>query len=113
MTLSFVEPSARRGVALALRFVGANQDVVVEGEERAPGAVNYFVGNDPARWRSEIPRYFRVVYRELWPGIDLALGPNQELSSTSSVCDPARVLVTSESPCQAQMEQRWRRMVHC
>ena len=61
------------GVALALRFVGSNPRVVLEGEERASGEVNYFRGNEPARWQTELPRYTQVVYRELWPGVDLRL----------------------------------------
>src|SRR4051812_1143030 len=65
--------NADRGVALALRFVGRNPHAVVEGVDRAPGEVNYFLGNDPAAWKTHLSRYGRVVYRELWPGVDLQL----------------------------------------
>ena len=61
------------GVALALRFLGSNPRVVVEGEERAPGDANYLRGNEPAQWHTAVPRYEQVVYRELWPGVDLRL----------------------------------------
>lgn len=64
---------ATHGVTLALRFLGGNPRVVVEGEERAPGEVNYLWGRDPARWHTKLPRYAQVVYRELWPGVDLML----------------------------------------
>jgi hypothetical protein len=60
-----------KGVSLALRFPGGNPEVAIEGTERAPGTVNYFRGNDPARWHTELPGYAQVVYRELWPGVDL------------------------------------------
>jgi hypothetical protein len=67
-------PATRtRGLALALTFLGANPDVVVEGTDRVPGAVNYFLGSDPARWTTGLPRFAEVRYRDLWPGIDLAL----------------------------------------
>jgi len=66
------EPAAD-GVALALRFLGGNPKVVLEGEERAPGAINYLKGNDPTAWQTDLPRYTQVVYRELWPGVDLSL----------------------------------------
>ena len=46
---------------------------MLEGEERAPGEVNYLRGNDPARWQTELRRYGQVVYRDLWPGVDLRL----------------------------------------
>jgi hypothetical protein len=62
-----------RGLALALRFVGADPRRTVEGDDRAPGEVNYFLGNDPAAWKTHLPRYRQIVYRNLWPGIDLRL----------------------------------------
>ena len=35
------------------------------------GRVNYFLGNDPTKWRTSIPTYARVRYREVWPGVDV------------------------------------------
>ena len=61
------------GVALALRFRHANPRVDPVGSERAPGTVNYLIGNDPSRWRTHVPGYLGAVYRGLWPGIDLEL----------------------------------------
>lgn len=72
--LSFMEDTAAsRGVVLGLRFIGANPRVMVHGEDRAPGEVNYLHGNEPARWQTAVPRYARVAYRGLWPGVDLLL----------------------------------------
>jgi len=56
---------------LRLRFVGGNPDTHVVGEERLPGIVNYFIGNDPAKWHTNIPTYGSIVYEQLYPGIDL------------------------------------------
>jgi beta-propeller repeat-containing protein len=67
------DPSDPRGVALALRFLGANPRVALEGEERAPGKVNSLRGSDPARWRTGLPSFARIVYRKLWPGVDMVL----------------------------------------
>src|SRR4029453_17013267 len=33
--------------------------------------VNYLIGRDPSRWRTEIPTYARVEYDDVYPGIDL------------------------------------------
>ena len=73
IVLSFANASASEQLALSLSFVGSNPHALPDGAERAPGAVNYFHGNDPAAWQTEIPRYGQIVYRELWPGIDLQL----------------------------------------
>ena len=59
------------GVVLALEFVRANSSVSVEGSELASSKANYLRCNDPSKWRTELPRYGEVVYRELWPDIDL------------------------------------------
>ena len=72
IALTLQRPSGE-GVALALRFRGADPGVALSGSRRAPGAVNYLRGNDPARWRTGVPGYEEVVYRDLWRGIDLAL----------------------------------------
>jgi Beta-propeller repeat len=64
----------RRGLALRLAFLGASPEVTIAGADRSRGQVNYFVGNDPTRWQTNLPAYEEVVYRKLWPGIDLAVG---------------------------------------
>src|SRR5262245_3050933 len=76
VVLSFVEDACEpgtRGIVLELRFHGSDRDVVLEGGARASGAVNIFRGSDPSRWHTELPRYAEIVYRELWPGVDLAV----------------------------------------
>jgi hypothetical protein len=57
---------------LRLGLAGANAQPVVTTAEELPGTVNYFIGNDPARWRSNVPTYAKVVYHDVYPGIDVA-----------------------------------------
>jgi hypothetical protein len=38
---------------------------------------NYFLGNDPTRWHTNIPNYGRVRYADVYPGIDLIYYGNQ------------------------------------
>src|SRR5262249_24848322 len=71
IALSFLARGGQRGAAVALRFLGRDASAVPAGTRRAPGVVNDLRGSDPARWRTGIPRYRAVVYRDLWPGIDL------------------------------------------
>src|SRR5262249_24794864 len=59
--------------ALALRFLGANPAVTLKAEKPVGGEVNYFRGTDPARWQTKLARYGQIVYRDLWPGVDMAL----------------------------------------
>ena len=54
-----------------LLFVGANPAPTISGNERLPGVVHYYGGNDPTQWQTDVPTYAGVVYRALYPGIDL------------------------------------------
>jgi Beta-propeller repeat len=59
------------GLALRLGFVGANPNPKIEGGRARAGTVNYLVGSDSSKWTTGIPTFGEVVYRELWPGIDM------------------------------------------
>ncbi len=65
----------RRGTAdpavVRMHLVGARPAPRVTGLAKLPGIVNYFVGADPARWRTGIPTYARVTYESVYPGVDL------------------------------------------
>jgi len=54
-----------------LDFVGAAPGVVPAGEEKSGAVISYFKGR-PEEWKTGISAYSRIVYRNLWPGIDLA-----------------------------------------
>ena len=75
------QPTTRhcaRGVNLKLSFVGANPQPTAEPSAPVETNVSYFLGNDPAQWRPEVPVYDGVRYDELYPGIDLVLGGAQD-----------------------------------
>ncbi|HWP84784.1 MAG TPA: SBBP repeat-containing protein [Terriglobia bacterium] len=59
-----------------MRFAGANPAAQILGEQKLPGRSHYFVGNNPAKWRTDVPQYARVRYREVYPGIDLVFYGN-------------------------------------
>ena len=55
-------------VRLVLQGAAAS---AISGEEQLAGRSNYFVGNDPAQWRTNIPTFARVRYQQVYPGVDL------------------------------------------
>jgi len=55
-----------------LRYLGVNANPTVEEQNPLPGTANYIMGSDPARWHTNIPTYGRVVYHNIYPGVDLA-----------------------------------------
>jgi hypothetical protein len=54
-----------------MKLVGANPRAPIEGRETLPGNSNYFLGNDPTHWVTNVPQYGAVSYSEVYPGIDL------------------------------------------
>jgi hypothetical protein len=69
-------PRSRKGCAIWIRFEGADPAPAIEGRDRLSARYNYFLGNDPTRWRTDVPAYEEIVYRGLWLGIDLVLRQN-------------------------------------
>ncbi|MGC8723417.1 MAG: PKD domain-containing protein [Acidobacteriota bacterium] len=57
---------------LKIGLSGANPRAKITGVGELPGRTASFIGNDPSKWRRDIPSYGRVVYEDLYPGIDLA-----------------------------------------
>jgi Beta-propeller repeat len=60
-----------RQTTLRLVPVGANPHPRLAAQQKLPGIVNYFIGNDPKRWHTDIPTYAQVTYHGVYPGIDL------------------------------------------
>ena len=75
--LSMTEPAPIKQSVVRMKLEGANPAPAIDGMEKLPGIVNYFIGNDPEKWRTKIPTYARVHYTEAYPGIDLAYYGNQ------------------------------------
>src|SRR5262249_44930227 len=62
---------AEQRANLFLEFEGASEQSEVSGMEQLPGRYNFFLGKDASRWRTNVPAYARICYRNLYPGIDL------------------------------------------
>ena len=63
-------------------------NISISGEDQLSGKVNYFVGNDPARWRTDVPTYAKVRYSNIYPGIDLVYYGNQRRLECDFVVAP-------------------------
>jgi hypothetical protein len=62
---------------LRMQLIGANPQPHINGLDELPGKRNYFIGNDPDRWRTEIPTYGKVTYQDVYPGINLVYYSHQ------------------------------------
>ncbi len=63
--------ASQKPAALHMRLVGANPGAKMTGAAMLPGKVNYYRGNDPAKWRTNVPTYGQVRCQSAYPGIDI------------------------------------------
>ena len=54
-----------------MELAGANKVPAFVPVELLPGKSNYFIGNDPAKWRTGVPQYRKVLESNVYPGVDL------------------------------------------
>ena len=59
-----------RREVVRMKLVGSETPQAT-GLEKLPGVSNYFMGQDPKKWRTDVPHYGRIEYRGVYPGIDM------------------------------------------
>jgi uncharacterized repeat protein (TIGR01451 family) len=71
-----------------LGFVGANPQPSIEALSPMRAVVNFFLGNDPAKWQTDVPTYGGLAYRQLYPGIDLVYRGTQGILKSEFLVAP-------------------------
>lgn len=71
-----------------MQLTGANPPAKVSASDRMPGVSNYFVGNDPSRWQTDVAHYARVSYQSVYPGVDLAFHGAQRQTEFDFIVAP-------------------------
>ena len=65
---------------IKLSLLNANKDPEIIAEGLQEGKVNYLIGNAPEKWKTNIPTYKAVIYKEAYPGIDIKFyGNNRQM----------------------------------
>ncbi|HKV37362.1 MAG TPA: SBBP repeat-containing protein [Pyrinomonadaceae bacterium] len=85
--------SLRRGAnekpaVLRTSFVGANRNPQIAGQNELPGKVNYMMDQDPEGWRSNVSTYAKVLYEEVYPGVDMVYYGNQRQLEYDFIVEP-------------------------
>src|SRR5262245_61343162 len=80
--LELTKPSADGSTSgrtsLSIHLKGAAQQPRIQGRNKLPGKVNYFMGSDSRQWRTGISTFEEVLYENIYPGIDLVYYGNQQ-----------------------------------
>ena len=102
--------AAKRWV-VKLEFVGADRDVRPLGMDETGAVISYFKGN-PEEWHTGLPTYSRLVYRNLWPGIDLVYsGTVNKLKYEFVVqpgADPSRIKLAYNGASEVALGEKGR-----
>ena len=70
-------PSWPEAQIIKLTPLGMRKGVKIVADEPQQAKVNYLVRKDPKQWKTNIGTYRSVVYREVYPGIDLKFYGNK------------------------------------
>ena len=77
---SYISPGEARfpvGDSLIHMQLKGAAGVAGEGVGRLPGLSSYFAGKTAREWHTGIPQFDRVVYRDVYPGVDLVYYGNR------------------------------------
>ena len=72
-----------------MKLQNANKSATVTGVGELAATTNYFIGNDPAKWRTNVPTYAKVKYENIYNGIDLVYYGNQRQLEYDFIVAPA------------------------
>jgi hypothetical protein len=71
---------SQTGTVERMQLAGSNPAAQAVPEAEMEGKCNYFIGNDPIHWYTDIPTYRTIEYQDVYPGIDLLYyGSQQQL----------------------------------
>ena len=73
-----VEASPLRQVGLRMWLEGGAEQATIEANEPLETRSNYFLGNDPSAWRTDVPNWGALRYRDVRPGVDLVLRGSED-----------------------------------
>src|SRR5213594_1733632 len=86
--LALRHPTKSEKTALRIRLIGTNSRSSLVGVEELPGKVNYFIGKDREKWRTNIPTYTQVKQKEVYAGVDLVYYGNQRQLEFDFIVSP-------------------------
>jgi len=93
---------------VCMRLVGANLHAAVREEDQQITRTNYFIGNHPAKWRTDVPNFGRVRYSGIYDGIDLVYYGNQSRLEHDFIvapgADPARIRLALNGAKQMRID---------
>lgn len=63
---------------LKMNFLGSQLNSKIDGKEEQVTKSNYFIGNDPEKWKTSISNFSKISYENIYPGIDVVFYGNAQ-----------------------------------
>jgi hypothetical protein len=93
----FISTMSKASTILSMKLRNADPLARIIGVDELAGTSNYFVGRDPANWRTNVRMYAKVKYEGIYPGIDLLYYGNQRQLEYDFIvrprADPHRIVI--------------------
>jgi len=109
-TASPRRPLAVSPSVLRLQLIGAKREPQVAGLEKQAGQSHYFIGQKRQLWRTNVPHYGKVRYKEVYRGVDMVYyGKGQQLEYDFVVAagaDPGVIKLSFAGAEQVQLDGR-------
>ncbi len=64
-------PDSIDQLVITAKFVNANPNPEIVAAGLLEYKCNYFLGNDPTKWHTNVPNYESIILKDIYPGIDL------------------------------------------
>lgn len=81
-------PVTVRSHVYEVMFEGADDNIEVVPEKVQTDYNNYFIGNDPTKWASACRIFNAVVYKNVYPGIDVRYYSNESMLKYDFIVHP-------------------------
>ena len=82
------QPDSIESITIKASFIGANPNPQMTGIDAIEYKCNYFIGNDPNEWHTDVPNYNAIVYEEIYTGIDLKYYGNGRQMEYDFIVEP-------------------------
>lgn len=94
--------------AYRMHFLGATPTLPV-GLDRREDYANYYLGDDPSRWRSKVSSYAAAIYNEIYPGVTLEIyGGRKALKYNFIIAagaNPSNIALLYEGPEEVNVDR--------
>ena len=84
-----IKPKEYQVNLLKMKLENSNQTPEILGQGEFNCKINYFKGSDSSKWKTNIPIYEKIIYKEVYPRIDLTYYENQGILEHAFIIDPS------------------------